>query len=45
MSLPAVVLKLRALLDPNTAAVIKKYPRSVAPNAIALLCYRCVLLL
>ena len=36
MSLPAVVLKLRALLDPNTGAVIQKNPRSVAPNAIAL---------
>ena len=36
MSLPAVVLKLRALLDPNTGAVVQKNPRSVAPNAIAL---------
>jgi hypothetical protein len=36
MSLPTVVLRLRALLDPNTGAVIQKNPRSVAPNSIAL---------
>ncbi len=36
MSQPAVVLKLRALLDPNTGAVLQKNPRCAAPNAIAL---------
>ena len=36
MSQPVVVLKLRALLDPNTGAVLQKNPRCAAPNAIAL---------
>jgi hypothetical protein len=36
MSQPVVVAKLRALLDPNTGAVIQKNPRCVVPNSVAL---------
>jgi hypothetical protein len=36
MSQPVVVVKLRALLDPNTGAAIQKNPRCVAPSGIAL---------